>query len=280
MTFLLLSHSPYGSRRRHIVQSLTTTTDQPTMTPFLLFFVALATASPMRRQIGGDLDANNDAHIDINEATAALDLEQVMLALDTDMDQMFTVDQALQFVDHHYFNQLDTDNDHMLSFQELRDGLTIEELFAFYDRNDDGFLIGEEADRLYAIYNAVITTPINPQRRQAVDDLDADKDGHLNINEVTARLNLTAVLYALDTDGDMQFTVNELLEYFDHHTINRLDTNHDHMISFQEILDGLTVADIFAYYDENDDGFLYGGEEDKIYQMYAAQLNAAVEPLL
>ncbi|XP_019644938.1 PREDICTED: uncharacterized protein LOC109485714 [Branchiostoma belcheri] len=259
---------------------LKSTADQPTMTPFLLFFVALATASPMRRQIGGDLDANNDAHIDINEATAALDLEAVMLALDTDMDQMFTVDQALQFVDHHYFNQLDTDNDHMLSFQELRDGLTIEELFAFYDRNDDGFLIGEEADRLYAIYNAVITTPINPQRRQAVDDLDADKDGHLNINEVTARLNLTAVLYALDTDGDMQFTVNELLEYFDHHTINRLDTNHDHMISFQEILDGLTVADIFAYYDENDDGFLYGGEEDKIYQMYAAQLNAAVEPLL
>ncbi|KAI8515134.1 hypothetical protein Bbelb_077250 [Branchiostoma belcheri] len=127
---------------------------------------------------------------------------------------------------------------------------------------------------LYIVFFVALATG------QVTDDLDTDGDGHLNINEVTAKLNLTAVVYALDTDGDMQFTVNELLEYFDHHTINRLDTNHDHMISFQEILDGLTVADIFAYYDENDDGFLYGGEEDKIYQMYAAQLNAAVEPLL
>ncbi|XP_078694097.1 uncharacterized protein LOC144923455 [Branchiostoma floridae x Branchiostoma belcheri] len=244
------------------------------MSPFLLFFVALATASPMRRQAPG-LDANNDGHIDINEVTAAMTLEEAMLALDTDMDQQFTVEQALQFIDHHYFNVLDTNHDHVLSFQELRDGLTIEELFAFYDRNDDGFLYGAEADRIYLIYDAVVAAQTAPQRRQVTDDLDTDGDGHLNINEVTAKLNLTAVVYALDTDGDMQFTVAEALEYFDHHMINQLDTNHDHMLSFQELSTGLTVADLFAYYDENDDGFLYGTEADKIYQMYAAQQNAA-----
>ncbi|XP_078694077.1 uncharacterized protein LOC144923438 [Branchiostoma floridae x Branchiostoma belcheri] len=122
---------------------------------------------------------------------------------------------------------------------------------------------------LYVVFFVALATG------QVTDDLDTDGDGHLNINEVTAKLNLTAVLYALDTDGDMQFTVAEALEYFDHHMINQLDTNHDHMLSFQELMDGLTLADLFAYYDANDDGFLYGSEADKIYQMYAAQQNAA-----
>eukprot|EP00058_Branchiostoma_floridae_P007392 XP_002592880.1 hypothetical protein BRAFLDRAFT_117743 [Branchiostoma floridae] len=177
------------------------------MTPFLLLFVALATASPVKRQTTA-LDADGDGHITIIEVDNAMDLGEVLVALDTDGDQQFTVDQALQFIDHHYFNVLDTNHDHVISFQEIQDGLTLADLFAFYDRNDDGFLYGAEADRIIAMYDAAYGTAAVPaarrQRRQA-DGLDTNNDAHLTLSECEAGLNLAVVAYALDTDGDDGF---------------------------------------------------------------------------
>eukprot|EP00058_Branchiostoma_floridae_P007384 XP_002592872.1 hypothetical protein BRAFLDRAFT_117739 [Branchiostoma floridae] len=247
------------------------------MTPFLLLFVALATASPVKRQTTG-LDADGDGHITIIEVDNAMDLGEVLVALDTDGDMQFTVTEALQFIDHHYFNVLDTNHDHVISFQEIQDGLTLADLFAFYDRNDDGFLYGAEADRIIAMYDAAYGTAAVPaarrQRRQA-DGLDTSGDGHLTLNECEAGLNLTVVAYALDTDGDQMFTVDEALQFIDHHYFNTLDTNHDHMLSFQELRDGVTWPDLFAFYDRNDDGFLYGAEADRVYFMYNEVQNAA-----
>ncbi|XP_066267747.1 uncharacterized protein [Branchiostoma lanceolatum] len=245
------------------------------MTPFLLLFVALAAASPMKRQTP-PLDADGDGHLTIIEVDNAMDLDVVLVALDTDMDQQFTVQQALQFLDHHYINVLDTNHDHMLSFQEIQAGLTLADLFAFYDSNGDGFLYGTEADRLYAMYDAAYGPAPVRVSRQAVDGLDTNNDAHLTLSECEAGLNLSVVAVVLDTDGDMMFTVDEALQFIDHHYFNVLDTNHDHMLSFQELRDGVTWADLFSFYDRNDDGFLYGAEADKVYFMYNEVQNAAI----
>ncbi|XP_035694174.1 uncharacterized protein LOC118428265 [Branchiostoma floridae] len=242
------------------------------MTPFLLLLVALATASPVKRQTGGVLDADGDGHLTIIEIENAMDLGEVLVALDTDNDQHFTVDEALQFIDHHYFNRLDTNHDHRLSFAELQNGLTLADLFAFYDRNGDGFLYGDEDDRIYALYNAAYGSSLF----QTGGVLDADGDGHLTIIEIENAMDLVEVLVALDTDNDQHFTVDQALQFIDHHYFNRLDTNHDHRLSFAELQTGLTLADLFAFYDRNGDGFLYGDEDDRIYAMYNAAYGPSV----
>ncbi|XP_066267745.1 uncharacterized protein [Branchiostoma lanceolatum] len=244
------------------------------MTPFLLLLVALATASPVKRQ-APPLDADGDGHLTIIEVDNAMDLDVVLVALDTDNDQHFTVDQALQFIDHHYFNVLDTNHDHQLSFQELQAGLTLDDLFNFYDRNGDGFLYGTEAERIYAMYNAAYGPSVfTPAVFQTGGPLDADGDGHLTIIEVDNAMDLTEVLVALDTDMDQHFTVDQALQFIDHHYFNVLDTNHDHQLSFQELQAGLTLNDLFNFYDRNGDGFLYGAEAERIYALY----NAAYGP--
>ncbi|XP_019644963.1 PREDICTED: uncharacterized protein LOC109485733 isoform X4 [Branchiostoma belcheri] len=235
-----------------------------------------------------ELDANNDAHISKPEVMNAFTLEQALVALDTNGDMQFTVDDALQFIDHHYFNVLDTNHDHVIDFNEILTGTTLSELFDFYDENSDGFLYGTEADIMIYVYNEiqnsiVVTSPPATADPNTVAPfrviprvLDTNNDAHISKPEVLNAFTLEQALVALDTNGDMQFTVDDALQFIDHHYFNVLDTNHDHVIDFNEILTGTTLSELFDFYDENSDGFLYGTEADIMIYIYNEIQNSIV----
>ncbi|CAH1245715.1 Hypp7530 [Branchiostoma lanceolatum] len=219
-----------------------------------------------------ELDANADGQVSLTEVTQAMNIDQVIVVLDTDGDMMFTEAEALMFMSHSTFAHLDTDHDHSLTFDEIRLGLTLGQMFNFLDNDGDGFLMGAEADQFQTIWTA-----LNPEPPRPV--LDANNDAHLSKPEVLAAMTLDEILVALDTNGDQQFTVDDALQFLDHHYINVLDTNHDHVLSFDEIRAGMTLGDLFDFYDENGDGFLYGSEADKITYMFNEVQNGGTVPI-
>ncbi|CAH1245716.1 Hypp7530 [Branchiostoma lanceolatum] len=219
-----------------------------------------------------ELDANGDGQVSLTEVTQAMNIDQVIVVLDTDGDMMFTEAEALMFMSHSTFAHLDTDHDHSLTFDEIRLGLTLGQMFNFLDNDGDGFLMGAEADQFQTIWTA-----LNPEPPRPV--LDANNDAHLSKPEVLAAMTLDEILVALDTNGDQQFTVDDALQFLDHHYINVLDTNHDHVLSFDEIRAGMTLGDLFDFYDENGDGFLYGSEADKITYMFNEVQNGGTVPI-
>eukprot|EP00058_Branchiostoma_floridae_P007383 XP_002592871.1 hypothetical protein BRAFLDRAFT_117738 [Branchiostoma floridae] len=138
----------------------------------------------------------------------------------------------------------------------------------------DGFLEGPEADVVY-VYDLMVAAGIHHGNRRNVRVMDTNGDGHLAKTEVLNALTLDEVLVAMDANGDQQFTVDDAMQFIDHHYFNTLDRNHDHVITFDEIRAGTSLGELFDFYDENGDGFLYGTEADLMIYMYNEVQNNA-----
>ncbi|CAH1245713.1 Hypp7589 [Branchiostoma lanceolatum] len=240
------------------------------MAPFLILFVALASASPVRRQTDV-LDINADGLISYDEVFHAMTLHDALVALDIDGDQFLYLPQIVElFGDGSIFYQLNNNGDDHLSFGEVQHGLTLREFFDLFDKNGDGMLDATESYQMNYIYNTIK----NPDA--AISNLlDANGDGKLSKLEVLGAMTLDESMIAMDMDGDGFFTVQELAPIFGNDTqvtFDRLDANMDGKLSYDEVTSATSLDRIFDFYDLDGDGYLTGSETDGIYYVYNAIL--------
>ncbi|CAH1245712.1 Hypp7529 [Branchiostoma lanceolatum] len=238
------------------------------MAPFILMFVALASASPVRRQTDV-LDINADGMISYDEVFHAMTLHDALVALDIDGDQFLYLPQIVElFGDGSIFYQLNSNGDDHLSFGEVQHGLTLREFFDLFDKNGDGMLDATESYQMNYIYNTIK----NPDAA-IMNALDANGDGKLSKLEVLSAMKLDEAMFAMDTDGDGFLTVQEMMPVFGNDTqamFDRLDADMDGQLSFDEINAGTSLENIFDFFDMDADGYLTGSEADGIYYVYNA----------
>nr|AAT38869.1 calmodulin-related protein 3 [Branchiostoma belcheri tsingtauense] len=224
------------------------------MTPFLLFFVALATASPMRRQTGM-LDANGDGLISKQEVLDAINLHDALVALDIDGDGFLYLPQIVEvFGDGSIFYQLNNNGDDHLTIGEFQHGVNLGEFFDLFDKNGDGVLDNTESYQMNYIYNTIQ----NPDAA-LTNALDANGDGQLSKLEVLGAFTLEEAMVALDTNGDGFFTVEELMPAFGNDSqalFDQLDADNDGSLSSDEVKGGTSLDAIFDFYDIDGDGYL------------------------
>ncbi|XP_078694319.1 uncharacterized protein LOC144923561 [Branchiostoma floridae x Branchiostoma belcheri] len=224
------------------------------MTPFLLFFVALATASPMRRQTMM-LDANGDGMISKQEVLNAITLHDALVALDIDNDGFLYLPQIVElFGTGDIFYQLNNNGDDHLTIGEFQHGLNLGEFFDLFDKNADGFLDMSESYQMNYIYNTIQ----NPDAA-ITNALDANGDGKLSKLEVLGAFTLDEFMVAMDPNGDGFHTVQELTPAFGADTqaiVNLLDADMDGQLSYDEVKGGTSLEGIFDIYDVNGDGYL------------------------
>ncbi|KAI8515144.1 hypothetical protein Bbelb_077350 [Branchiostoma belcheri] len=177
------------------------------MIPFLLLFVALATASPAKsllRATSG-LDANGDGLVTRDEVFAAMSLHEALTALDRDGDGFIYLAQIIELWGvGDKFYELNTDGDDHLTFREFENGMSLTDFFNQFDFNGDDTLDVAEAYQLHYIYDTIN----NPATG---NPLDANGDGKLSKLEVLSHMTYTEVLIALDADDDQRLSWSELL---------------------------------------------------------------------
>ncbi|CAH1245719.1 Hypp7591 [Branchiostoma lanceolatum] len=242
------------------------------MAPFLLLFVALATASPMKRQTGG-LDVNADGLVSYDEVVHAMSLHEALTALDRDGDGFLYLPQIIELWGvGDKFYELNTDGDDHLTFREFENGMSLQDFYNQFDFNGDGTLDVPEAYQMHFIYDT-INNPLfdNP--------IDANGDGKLSKLEVLSLMTYDEVLTALDSDDDMSLTHDELLVLFGSETadfLNHQDRNDDGVMSFDEADEHhMDLEKVFERLDLDDSDYLEDGEGAGFYSVWTTILNSA-----
>ncbi|CAH1245711.1 Hypp7588 [Branchiostoma lanceolatum] len=247
------------------------------MGPFLLFFVAIATASPVKRQedFYGLLDLNGDNRLSKNEVLASMIMDQAIFAMDPDGDGFFNILQVYQLTDDpNIFPLLDTNSDGRVSYDEVRQGTNMARIFDREDTNGDGFLDGPEAAKMLFIYVEVIT---RGQGFMSRDMMDTNGDQVLSKVEVLNAMTLDQVFAATDEDRDGHYTQQQLEDSFDVMTYQLMDANLDGKVSFGEFRKVMNMGAVFDFFDKDASGSLAGDEQNSMIGVYNLVLNAGAD---
>ncbi|XP_078695170.1 uncharacterized protein LOC144924094 [Branchiostoma floridae x Branchiostoma belcheri] len=237
------------------------------MGPFILFFVAMATASPVRRQSTfGIMDLDGDGRLSKSEVLASMTLDQAILAVDHDGDGFFSPLQVFQLTDDaQIFHVLDADHDGRVSYDEVRAGTNMARIFDREDTNMDGYLDGPEADKIVFIFTEVFTHGLWYYSR---DQIDADGDQLLSKDEVLNAITLDQVFAAADDDQDGAFSQVQMEVTFNPVTFQMLDANADGKVSFGEFRKVMDMGDVYDFNDMDGSGFLEDPEQRSIVGVY------------
>ncbi|XP_035693029.1 uncharacterized protein LOC118427373 [Branchiostoma floridae] len=243
------------------------------MAPFLLLFVALATGSPVKRQTTGGLDANGDGLISYDEVFNTMSLHEALVALDTDGDGFIYLPQIIGLWGvGDKFYELNVDGDDHLTFREIENQMSLRDFFNEFDFNNNGTLDAAEAYQMNFIYDTINNPTFgNP--------LDANGDGKLSVLEVQS-MNYDEVLVALDADGDMLLTHDELMVLFGGLTAEFIHDqegrDHDGVLDFQEAeAHHMDVEKVFEILDLDENNYLENGEGAGFYTIWEVHLNSA-----
>ncbi|CAH1245710.1 Hypp7587 [Branchiostoma lanceolatum] len=246
---------------------------ESTMGPFLLFFVAMATASPVKRQedFYGLLDLNGDNRLSKNEVLASMIMDQAIFAMDPDGDGFFSILQIFQLTDDpNIFPLLDTNSDGRVSYDEVRQGTNMARIFDREDSNGDGFLDGPEAEKMVFIYVEVIT---RGQGFMSRDMMDTNGDQVLSKDEVLNAMSLDQVFAATDDDRDGHYSQQQIVDSFGVMTYQMMDDNMDGAVSFGEFRKVIDMGGIFDFFDADASGSLEGDEQNSLIGVYNLVLN-------
>ncbi|XP_078613645.1 uncharacterized protein LOC144883194 [Branchiostoma floridae x Branchiostoma japonicum] len=254
------------------------------MGPFILFFVAIVAASPVKRQenVFGLLDLDGDGRLSGNEVLSSIIFDQAIQALDADGDGFITGIQIFELTgDPNVFPQLDLNGDGKVSYDEIRQGTNMLRIFTRFDADGNGFLEGPEADRVVAIYSQIVNGGLAFLSR---DQIDTNGDQVLSRDEIMNALVLTQVLVAADDDNDGAFSQQQIENVFGAQTFQILDDNMDGVVTFGEFRKVFDLGDVFDFFDSDGDGVLTGAEQNSLIGIYnlVSNLQDAIpaDPLL
>ncbi|XP_035693023.1 uncharacterized protein LOC118427370 [Branchiostoma floridae] len=236
------------------------------MAPFLLLFVALATASPMKRQTTGGLDVDGDGLLSYAEVSSAMSLHEALTALDRDGDGFIYLPQIIElWGTGDKFYELNTDGDDHLTFREIENGMTLQDFYEQFDFNGDGSLDVPEAYQVNFIYDT-LNSP------SAYNPLDTNGDGKISRLEIVSHMTYDEVLTALDFDGNQELNFQELTILFGDvasQFIAAQDNNRDGVVDFHEArTHHMTLGRIFNMLDVNNSNYLEGGEESGFFVIW------------
>ncbi|XP_035694163.1 uncharacterized protein LOC118428258 isoform X1 [Branchiostoma floridae] len=244
-----------------------------TMGPFILFFIAMVAASPVKRQedLFGLLDLDGDGRLSRNEVLSSIIIDQALLALDSDGDGFITGIQIFELTGNpNDFPMFDANNDGKVSYDEIRQGTNMLRVFDRFDADDNGFLEGPEAAVIVFIYSQIVNAGLAFLSR---DQMDTNGDQILSRDEVLNALTLTQVLVAADDDNDGAFTQQQIENVFGAQNFQILDDNMDGVVSFGEFRKVFDLGDVFDFFDSDADGVLTGVEQNSIIGVYNLILN-------
>ncbi|XP_078613651.1 uncharacterized protein LOC144883199 [Branchiostoma floridae x Branchiostoma japonicum] len=254
------------------------------MGPFILFFVAMVAASPVKRQedLFGQLDLDRDGRLSKQEILSIITLEQAILALDHDGDGFYTSLQVFQLTnDPNTFPMFDVNNDGMVSYEEIRQGTNMVRIFDREDVDGSGYLEGPEADKMVYIYAEILIHGLAFVSR---DQMDTNGDQALSKDEVMRAMTLDQIFAAADDDGDGHLSQLQIEVTFDAPTFQMLDDNMDGKVSFGELRKAMDLGDVFDFFDSDADGLLQGQEQNQMIGVYNLIINVGsaymTDPLL
>ncbi|XP_066266683.1 uncharacterized protein [Branchiostoma lanceolatum] len=244
------------------------------MGPFLLFFVAMATASPVKRQedFFGLMDLNGDNRLWRSEVMASMTMDQAIFAMDPDGDGFFNILQVYQLTDDpNIFPLLDTNSDGRVSYDEVRQGTNMARIFDREDTNGDGFLEGPEAEKMVLIYAEVIVSGRGFMSR---DMIDTNGDQVLSKDEMLNAMSQDQVFAATDLDRDGHYTQLQIEGNFGATIYQTMDVNADAEVSFGEFRKVMDMGGLFDFFDADASGSLEGDEQNSMIGVYNLVLNA------
>jgi len=236
------------------------------MALIFLLFVALATASPVKRQAVSMMDTDGDGTLSYAEVAAAMTLHEALFALDVDGDGLLYADQFIEIWGNNTkFDELDANMDGFLSFNEAENGMTLQEFYELVDANGDGALDATEAYHVNNLYTIISGNNVDSTL------LDANGDGVLSKAEVL-NMEYNEVVHLLDTNGDHYLSSDELMVLLGDKTADWIvaqDHNGDGQVSVGEShFNHMNMGVIFDMLDTDGSTYLEGDETLGVYTVW------------